>query len=323
MTRNPKQYINQLASNHIPFLFIIDYKGIQPMVIPLSQISNNDLLYSINGLSNSEPSINFDKEKNSPLKKHPISFLDYQKQFDQIMFHLTRGDSYLTNLTCETPIDCKLSLKDIFYLSQAQYRIWFNNEWVVFSPESFVKISDGKIVSFPMKGTIDASIDNAELKILEDRKESAEHATIVDLIRNDLSRVATKVTVDKYRYVDKIKTNQGALLQVSSQISGTLPANYLEMLGDLLFDLLPAGSISGAPKEKTVSIIDETETYHRGYYTGICGIFDGKDLDSGVMIRFIEHRNQKLYFKSGGGITVNSNVLDEYNEMIQKVYLPF
>jgi para-aminobenzoate synthetase component 1 len=90
-----------------------------------------------------------------------------------------------------------------------------------------------------------------------------------------------------------------------------------------LFELLPAGSISGAPKEKTVEIIKQTETYKRGYYTGICGIFDGQNLDSGVMIRFIEKQGSQYYFKSGGGITVNSIAEEEYHEMIQKVYLPF
>jgi para-aminobenzoate synthetase component 1 len=89
-----------------------------------------------------------------------------------------------------------------------------------------------------------------------------------------------------------------------------------------LFKLLPAGSISGAPKQKTVEIIKEAETHQRGYYTGVCGIFDGENLDSGVMIRYIENQNGQLIYKSGGGITVNSEPDYEYNEMIDKIYVP-
>ena len=86
---------------------------------------------------------------------------------------------------------------------------------------------------------------------------------------------------------------------------------------------MPAGSISGAPKKKTIEIIDEVEGYERGSYTGIFGIFDGNDLDSGVMIRFIEKDGAEMYYKSGGGITINSIAENEYNELIDKVYVPF
>jgi para-aminobenzoate synthetase component 1 len=86
---------------------------------------------------------------------------------------------------------------------------------------------------------------------------------------------------------------------------------------------LPAGSISGAPKKKTIEIIRQAEITERGYYTGIFGIFDGSALDSGVMIRFIEQKNDQMIFRSGGGITVNSQPEQEYREMIDKVYVPF
>lgn len=75
-------------------------------------------------------------------------------------------------------------------------------------------------------------------------------------------------------------------------------------------------------RKKTLEIIEEAESYERGYYTGIFGIFDGKDLDSAVMIRFIENINGNLYFKSGGGITFMSNPEQEYQELIDKVYVP-
>jgi len=193
---------------------------------------------------------------------------------------------------------------------------------LVLSPEIFVRIEGQTISSFPMKGTIDADIPDAENIILNDPKEMAEHATIVDLIRNDLSLVAEKVEVKRYRYIETIKTNKQDLLQVSSEITGLLPDDFRDRLGDILFELLPAGSICGAPKAKTLEIIQEAEGYDRGYYTGICGYFDGNNLDSGVMIRYMEQDGAQLTFKSGGGITSQSELIKEYEELIQKVYVP-
>lgn len=219
--------------------------------------------------------------------------------------------------------------------------------FVCFSPETFVRIKGGRIYSYPMKGTLDASLPNAEKQLMEDRKEAAEHATIVDLIRNDLSRVAENVRVDKYRYFDVLHTNKGDILQTSSEISGRLPEDYPHHLGEILDAQLPAGSITGAPKDKTMQIIQEAEGYDRGFYTGIMGIYDQGELNSAVMIRFIEEEtspvdfeadgeknfkasegkgdeaSRKLYFKAGGGITSKSDCRKEYEEVIQKIYLPF
>lgn len=209
--------------------------------------------------------------------------------------------------------------------------------FVCFSPETFVRIKGGRIYSYPMKGTLDASLPNAEKLLMEDQKEAAEHATIVDLIRNDLSRVAEDVRVDKYRYIDVLHTNKGDILQTSSEISGRLPEDYPHHLGEILDAQLPAGSITGAPKDKTMQIIQEAEGYDRGFYTGIMGIYDQGELNSAVMIRFIEEEEvfpsktenrmnyeaiRKLYFKAGGGITSKSDCRKEYEEVIQKIYLP-
>ncbi len=173
-----------------------------------------------------------------------------------------------------------------------------------------------------MKGTIDADIPDAKNIILNDRKETAEHYTIVDLIRNDLNQIAKNVKVERFRYIDKIRTNRKNLLQVSSEISGELPADYYKNIGTILDKLLPAGSISGAPKKKTLEIIKTTETHKRNYYTGVAGFFDGKNLDSFVMIRFVEKNGNKFFFKSGGGITNFSNVQSEYDELCNKIYIP-
>ncbi len=112
------------------------------------------------------------------------------------------------------------------------------------------------------------------------------------------------------------------MLQMSSEITGKLMPDYHENLGDLVARLLPAGSISGAPKKKTVDIIKTAENYDRGYYTGIFGVFDGENLESCVLIRYLEQQNEQLIFKSGGGITFQSNCQQEYEELVKKVYVP-
>ena len=306
--------MNELGSKRIPFLFLIDFLKTKGKVIPLNEIPN-EIQFEIQ-------SENEKFKSEIQFKKYPISFEEYRKQFEIVQKNILLGNSYLTNLTCATPIEINLSLEEIYKYSKARYKLLWKDNFVCFSPETFVKIQDGMIYSYPMKGTIDASVENAEEKILNDPKEKAEHYTIVDLIRNDLSQVAKKVSVPKFRYLEEIKTNQKTLLQVSSEVRGELPEDFQEKLGDIFDALLPAGSICGAPKDKTVEIILEAEIYDRNFYTGVFGVFDGKNLDSAVMIRFIEQSQSGLIFKSGGGITHQSSAEDEYQEMIDKIYVP-
>lgn len=313
--------ISSYAKQKTPFIFIIDYDSLRPVVIPVEDVSPDEILYNFNGFKNYTPG-EISRCDGFILNKKPVTIERYTEAFNYIQKNQTDGNSYLTNLTFPTQIEMNHTLKDIFNISRARYKLWYRDQFVVFSPEIFITIKDRRISSYPMKGTIDASIPDSENIILNDDKESAEHLTIVDLIRNDLSRVAKNVTVEKYRFIDRIETAGKTLLQVSSEITGTLNSDYPENLGEIIKKLLPAGSITGAPKHKTVEIIKNAEKYDRGYYCGICGFFDGENLDSGVMIRFIEKLNGKYIFKSGGGITVYSELLSEYQEMIDKVNIP-
>lgn len=256
-------------------------------------------------------------------EKIPVSFFEYRKAFNIVKDNIQHGNTFLTNLTFPTRLHTDLSLEDIFLRSTSPYKLLVVNNFVCFSPECFVKIVNGVIGSFPMKGTIDAATPDAERLILNDVKETAEHYTIVDLIRNDLSQVASGVRVERFRYIDRISTNGKTLLQVSSSITGQLSSDYKEYLGDIIFLLLPAGSVSGAPKEATLDLLSKVEMDVRGYYTGIWGVFDGTNLDSAVMIRYIEQTPQGLVFRSGGGITTNSKAKSEYQELIDKVYVSF
>jgi len=315
--------LNKLGKQKIPFLFIIDFDGTKAsQIIPLSELKNSSSIqFKINSVSNTS----FNKksiQKNIQLIKHPISYEQYYKAFEYCLAELKFGNSYLLNLTFPTRIDINLTLQEIFDFSQAKYKLHLDEQFVCFSPETFVQIKNGIISSNPMKGTILANIENAKQRLLENKKEYAEHATIVDLIRNDLNRVAKQIHLEQFRYLDYIATHDNELIQVSSKITGQLPNNYHEHIGDILSGLLPAGSITGAPKRKTVEIIKTAEQYDRGFYTGVFGYFDGQNLDSGVMIRFIEKMDNQLFFKSGGGITSQSQAAEEYQELIDKVYVP-
>lgn len=352
--------INRLANQDEPFLFVINYQGDKAFIRQLSDINPKECLFDFEGRGNSSNEMKNNSEKiaeisekiaEEEISKEEISeiswqiapplYEDYERSFGIVKSNIMAGNSYLTNLTCKVPVSCNLSLEDIFHRAKGKYKLMLRrkrnlNPFVCFSPETFVRIKNGRIYSYPMKGTLDASLPDAEKQLMEDRKEAAEHATIVDLIRNDLSRVAENVRVDKYRYIDILHTNKGDILQTSSEISGSLPEDYRNHLGEILDAQLPAGSITGAPKDKTMQIIHEAEGYDRGFYTGIMGIYDQGELNSAVMIRFIEEEtspsktekgknsevSRELYFKAGGGITSKSDCRREYEEVIQKIYLP-
>lgn len=312
--------MNDLGAKGKPFVFLVDFNFEQALIYELSSLVNN-LFWQIPGFSNlpeHKPIV----EPYEFWKPFPVSFEVYEKGFNQVMKHIYNGDTYLLNYTQPTPVETNLSLAGIFFKSSAPYKIYLKDKFVCFSPETFVKTANRKIYSFPMKGTIDANIENARQILLTDSKEIAEHNTIVDLIRNDMSLVSDNVTVEEFRYLSHIQTNNKNLWQVSSRISGDLPVNYKKFIGDIIFKMLPAGSVSGAPKRKTLEIIKKTENYDRGYYTGIFGIFDGNDIDSCVLIRYIENQDGRLVYKSGGGITFMSEAQKEYDEMLKKVYVP-
>ena len=312
--------INQLGKKGIPFLFIVDFDMEKPIIIPLVDVDPNLLLFSINGITNVSSENKQTKAVN--FKAIPVTKERYKVAFDLVKKHIQHGNSFLLNLTMPSRIETNLGMKEIFNRSNAKYKLWLKNQFVVFSPETFIQTKGTIISSFPMKGTMDASLPNAKQQLLESEKELAEHYTIVDLIRNDLSMISKNVKVSKFRVIDRVQTNKGGLLQMSSKISGELPNNYIDNLGDIIMKMLPAGSISGAPKKKTLEIIEDAEKYKRGYYTGTFGVFDGDNIDSGVMIRYIEQTPDGLMYKSGGGITALSSVDEEYQELIDKIYLP-
>ncbi len=309
------EQINILAKQKKPFLFISDFKGEKVEVVLLEELQEADIEFCINE--------KYDYIQHPhKLQTTPIKFSEYKKKFDAVIEKIKSGETYILNLTQQTPIKTQLSLAEMYEMANAHYKLRYKDEFLCFSPEKFIQISNNTIHTFPMKGTIDASKVNAQEKILTDEKEMAEHIMIVDLLRNDLSIVASNVQVEQFRYLQSIEAGEKKLLQVSSHISGSLHDNWQEELGTLLQTLLPAGSISGAPKKSTVNIIENIEGYNRGFFSGVFGVFDGNSFDSGVMIRFIEKTPQGYIYKSGGGITLDSDARREYKELQDKIYLP-
>jgi len=311
--------VDALGKQRKPFLFILSYDRSKIFVQPLDQL-DSDICYKLEEWRNYPV-----KKRTEPytFSKHPASFETYHKKLEKILEEIRSGNTYLLNLTCKTPIESSFSLKEIFTYSKAKFKLYFKDQFICFSPERFIEVEGDTISTYPMKGTIDATLPDAKARILANEKEMAEHVMIVDLMRNDLGIVGSEVRVEKFRYVEKVKAGDKVLLQVSSKISARLPADWRDGIGTLLSQILPAGSITGTPKRSTVEIIHRVETYERDFYTGIFGVFDGERLRSAVMIRFIEQQEGKLYYKSGGGITIDSDAQSEYEELIDKIYLPF
>lgn len=305
-----------------PFFFVVNFDKTQAYTYSFKEAYENNILFNIKGTTNVQTAKNIKKKQISQLTSETISFSDYEESFDKVMYHIKMGNSFLVNLTFPNKIKSSLSLSSIFFRTNASYKLLYNNQFVCFSPECFVKIKDGYIYSYPMKGTLDARLPTSSEILLQNPKEQQEHNTIVDLIRNDISMIAKEVTVTKFRFLEKIENNSGGIWQTSSEIRGKLHKNWQKDFGKMLLNILPAGSICGAPKQKTLEIIEEVENYHRGFYTGIFGVFDGETIDSGVAIRFIEKENDQLWFKSGGGITHQSDAKEEYHELISKIYVP-
>ena len=317
MKEELKKILNKYGLENEPFFFCISYDLSKFYVKPLKDIPNG-IKFEINEKISSK------SLKEQTFKKNPISFEEYKKKFEYIQENIKSGNSYLLNLTSKTKINLNMNLDEIYEKAKAKFKLKFFDDFVCFSPEKFIEIKKNKIYTHPMKGTINASIPNAKTLILGDLKEMAEHTMVVDLLRNDLGIISQKVEVEKFRYCDEINAGDKKLIQVSSKISGHLDENWNERIGDILTSILPAGSITGCPKKKTVEILKSCENYDRDFYTGIFGVYENKTLNSAVMIRFIEKdENGNFFYKSGGGITCDSDIQNEYNEMLDKIYLPF
>ncbi len=190
--------MDELSLRKVPYFFMIDFLASQVEVFQESELEAAGLLIDFEHFSNTGKEIRT-LEKEVGWRTYPETLESFRIGFDEVQRNLKFGNSYLINYTRKTPIETRLSLREIFYHSHAKYKVFYKDFFVFFSPETFVKIIDGKIFTYPMKGTIDASLENAAEILKNDKKEKAEHYTVVDLLRNDLSRISDHVKVDRFQ----------------------------------------------------------------------------------------------------------------------------
>lgn len=308
--------LNEWGKTSTPFFFFVNYAGTQWYVATLDALDKR-ILYRIPGHSNyhtDNPSLPQDY---SPHRLIAPQLEDYARGFDIVQEAIARQETRLINLTWRVPFESRLSQKERFVLGKEKYMLMVEGIFSVFSPEPFIEIENGRIATFPMKGTISTSIPNAEAVLLNSDKEAKEHADSVALLTEELELVATDVETIRYRYCETIA--DGRVIQTSSEIAGRVKEQLQGRYGDIIATLLPGGSIAGAPKAASLKVIARAEAYDRGFYTGIFGIFDGKRLDTSVMIRFLQYAEDgHTYFFGGGGVTGNSRLDNEYNELLLK-----
>ena len=272
----------------------------------------------------------------APILTNPtlrIPDAEYLAAIEKIKNYISAGDTYQVNFTDAITFPATLSPATLFTtLSQNQsvaYAAYLNlgpHQILSLSPELFFRIeadpdgSTSKITTRPMKGTMPRGLDTTEdaaaaRALQQDEKNCAEHVMIVDLLRNDLGRIATPGTVhvDELFAVERYQT----LLQMTSTISATLRPRTA--FYDIFAALFPCGSVTGAPKIRTMQIIQELEAHPRGVYTGAIGhIAPDRTATFSVPIRTLVLHNNQATMGVGGGIVADSIPADEHREALLK-----
>jgi len=251
----------------------------------------------------------------------------YLSSIKKLKKYIYSGDIYQVNFTqrfeCDfegDPIQLYKNLKSINPAPFAAYLDFGGGKIISSSPERFIRLTDGIIETRPMKGTRPrgkSKLEDEKLKIelINSEKDRAELLMIVDLMRNDISRVAKtgSVKVTELFHLEEYAT----VLQMVATIKGKLKDSLSTI--DIIKATFPGGSITGAPKIRAMEIIDELETTTRNIYTGSIGYigFDG-DMDMNIAIRTIILKDKKAYFQVGGGIVWDSDPHEEYEESLVK-----
>jgi para-aminobenzoate synthetase component 1 len=281
--------------------------------------------------------IRFVTDKNSLKKRQKFNVLsevtsnmskaDYSDSFAKIKSYIREGDCYQVNLAQRfnatvqgNPWEAYQMLRRInpspfsAYLNYQDFQILSN------SPERFLSVHDQMVQTKPIKGTRPRSenneIDDALMReLINSKKDRAENVMIVDLLRNDISKNCELGSVKVPKLFD-IESYPNVHHMVST-ITGKLRDNRSAI--DLLRGSFPGGSITGAPKVRSMQIIEELEPHRRGIYCGSIGyISNDGNMDTNIAIRTILHKNQKMYFYAGGGIVYDSDAEAEYQETFDK-----
>lgn len=267
--------------------------------------------------------------------KQRISKQDYISKVSKMLEHIHRGDIYEANFCMEfytenaevNPLELYKKLNSI---SESPFAVYFKNDsnfLLCASPERYLKKENYKIISQPIKGTskrfCDVDDDNlSKLNLENDPKERSENIMIVDLVRNDLSKTATKnsVKVEELCKIYSFKQVHQMISTIVSQVENTTSSVAL------LQSTFPMGSMTGAPKIAAMQIIETLEETKRGLYSGAIGYFSPNgDFDFSVVIRSILYNSKQKYlsFSVGSAITSLSNPETEYEECLLKAKAMF
>lgn len=201
----------------------------------------------------------------------------------------------------------------LFYFDYGSYRLFGS------SPEAQIEVKNGRAYINPIAGTFrrtgnDQHDQELAIKLAEDDKENAEHIMLVDLARNDLSKSASKVTVETYREIQFYSH----VIHMVSRVSGQLPENTNTIR--IMAETFPAGTLSGAPKYKAMELIDEYEKKRRGYYGGTIGFIGlNGEINHAIMIRSFLSKDNTLYYQAGAGVVSESTEEGELQEVNNKL----
>ena len=277
-----------------------------------------------------------DSEENEPLARREAYAARFELEFpkegyveaiDRIKEHLAAGDTYQVNFTHPLAFDSPLSAAEVFATLSAKQRVAYSafvniegRPIISLSPELFFRTEADRIITRPMKGTMPRGLDRVDDArmanyLRNDEKNHSEHVMIVDLLRNDLGRICRSgtVQVENAFSVERYDT----LHQMTSTVVGSLTPGISYY--DIFRGLFPSGSITGAPKHRTMQIIHELERHSRGVYTGAIGFISPKRSSVfNVAIRTLVMQDGNLTMGVGGGIVADSEAEEEYQECLLK-----
>jgi para-aminobenzoate synthetase component I len=328
-----KNFVEDLSSSHFDGVQFPDYFLFVPKVV--LQVDQHEL--SI-GVIEGDPAEIYQQIRLSTAEDEGISPVQFQPRISKAAYisiveklrtHIRRGDCYEVNFCQEFHAEASVNFPSVYRkltaLSPNPYSAFYrvNNSWLACaSPERFLQKSGSTILSQPIKGTAarnhDAAVDSSNKHHLErSKKEQAENVMIVDLVRNDLSKICQEGTVQ----VDELMRIYSFphVHQMTSTISGKLRNDI--GFGDTMKATFPMGSMTGAPKKKVMELVETYEQTKRGIFSGTVGYItpDG-DFDFNVVIRSLMYNAKSRYlsYQVGSAITYNSDPDLEYEECLLK-----
>ena len=252
---------------------------------------------------------------------------EFSKMIDKAKYHIKEGDIFQIVLSNRLQANFEGSLFDTYRVlrtvNPSPYMFYFSGtdvEVAGASPETLVKLEDGVLHTFPLAGTRQRGKTEKEDKELEeellaDEKELAEHNMLVDLGRNDLGKISKfgSVVVEKFHSIERYSH----VMHIGSTVRGEIRPEYDAL--NALEAVLPAGTLSGAPKIRACQLIEELENNKRGIYGGAIGYIDFTgNMDTCIAIRLAYKKNGKVFIRSGAGIVADSDPDKEYMESINK-----